>query len=242
MPKFFVEPNCINENQITLPFEETKHLHVIRCKNGDNILVCDGYGIDYNCKIKTIEPKKAVLEIIDYFPSESEPNFKITLFQALPKNDKMELIIQKCVELGVYNIVPVETENTVCRINEKTKNKISRWQKISESAAKQCNRGIIPRIENPVNFLQAVEMLKSLDEAYVAYENEQKNSAKKTFKVSKGENVGIFIGSEGGFTEQEIACCLKNNIKSISLGKRILRTETAGFVSITLLMFIREEV
>ena len=153
----------------------------------------------------------------------------------------MELIIQKCVELGVQKIVPVITENAVFKPNNNINKKIDRWQKISETAAKQSQRGIIPKIDSCINFNEAVKCMTSMDQSFIAYEQENKNKISEVKLSDKELNVGIFIGSEGGFTSEEVKICNDNNIISISLGSRILRTETAGFVAVTILMFMNGE-
>ncbi len=240
MPRFFVDSKQINDNQIVIIGEDAKHINVLRYKPDDNIILSDGLGYDYSCKIVSIKKDEVVTEIQEKTKCLNESDFKITLFQGLPKADKMEMIIQKSVELGVYNIVPVETERTVVSLGEKSSKKTARWQKISESAAKQCERGMIPIVFEPVSFKTALELFSELDEVYVAYEKECV-SAKKIFADSKGANIGIFIGPEGGFTAEEIKQCEALGATSFSLGKRILRTETAGFAAIISLILLREE-
>ncbi len=245
MPKFFITSDELNkeisENKICLTGENAKHVSVLRLKAGDEITVCDGSGIDYFCQIDDILKTHVTLTVVKSQPCEAEPEIKITLFQALPKGDKMELIIQKCVELGVYEIVPVQTENTVVKLKDKKSidSKTARFRKISEAAAKQSERGIIPFVHEPVSFSQALKMMKSLDKAYLAFEREPSESQKKLFGIS-GKSIGVFVGPEGGFTPSEVSECIKEGVEPVSLGKRILRTETAAFTAIIVLLFVAE--
>lgn len=174
-------------------------------KLADEITVGDGEGRDYTCKLTEIDKKCVTAEITDIFTNDNEPKVKITLFQGLPKADKMELVIQKCIEIGVDSIVPVKTEHTVVKLDGKEEKKIARWNKIAESAAKQCGRGKIPVVENVMTFKQAVEKAKSLDMAIIPYEKEEKNTLKAVTKKFKGTSIGVFIGPEGGFSNDEIA-------------------------------------
>ena len=183
MPKFFVNKNNISDHTVTLDGDNARHIAmVLRGKVGDEITVGDGEGRDYTCKLTEIDKKCVTAEITDIFTNDNEPKVKITLFQGLPKADKMELVIQKCIEIGVDSIVPVKTEHTVVKLDGKEEKKIARWNKIAESAAKQCGRGKIPVVENVMTFKQAVEKAKSLDMAIIPYEKEEKNTLKAVTK------------------------------------------------------------
>lgn len=240
MPRFFVKPEQINENMITIIGEDAKHItSVLRCKIDEKITVCDGCGNDYDCSIVEIVGNEVNVNIISENISCSEPNTKVTLFQGLPKSDKMELIIQKCVELGVDRIVPVNTARAIVKFDKKDKEskKLERWQKISEAAAKQSGRGKIPPICPVMTFDEAVKEAKTMDGSIIPYENEQFNNIKEFVKKHSGVSIGIFIGPEGGFEEYEITQAINNGILPITLGKRILRTETAGLVSLAILIY-----
>ena len=238
MPKFFVDKNSIGEKNIEITGDDANHIAtVLRAKVDEEIVICDGYGTDYRCRLIGINKKQVLAEIIEKFKNENEPDLKITLFQGLPKGDKMELVIQKCIEIGVDKIVPVMTENTVVKIGDKAEKKNIRWNKIAESAAKQCGRGKIPHVDKIISFKEAIESIKDLDTAIIPYEKETKNSIKKFATNFKGNSIGIFIGPEGGFSEEEIALCKENGIESVTLGKRILRTETAGLVTSVILLY-----
>ncbi len=239
MPKYFVEPDCIIDNYVYIKCDEAKHiLNVMRTKVGESIVVCDGLKNDYYCKVCDIQKENVRAEILEKHLNNSEPNVNITLFQCLPKSDKMEFVIQKCVEIGVNNIVPVLSERCVAKIDSKNENKkIERWQKISLSAAKQCGRGIVPKIENVISFNNAVNMAAKFENAIIPYENEIKTNIKSFINNAKIGSVGIFIGPEGGFSENEIKYALDNGVISVTLGKRILRTETAGMVTAAIILY-----
>lgn len=242
MAKFFVLKNQITEDKVYLIEENANHIaNVLRCKIGEKIEVSSGDGFDYLCQIEEIKNKEVVAKIIDCFGNESEPKTKITLYQGLPKGEKMELIIQKCVEIGIDKIVPVNTDRTIVKLSGKEDKKVARWNKISESASKQSRRGKIPIIENIISFEQAIESCKENNLNIIPYEKEEENTIKNIIKDFKGEKIGIFIGPEGGFSEKEIEIAIKNNILPITLGKRILRTETAGMVATAILLYELEE-
>ncbi len=244
MHRFFADPAAIGQTHITLPEEDARHLHVLRLEPEELVTVCDGMGTDYRCTVEQLNRRDAVLRIEEAAPAQGESPLRITLFQGLPKQDKMELIIQKCVELGVYDIVPVETARCVAKAGDNPKErdkKQARWQKISMAAAQQCGRGIVPHIHHPVSFQQAVAMAAALPAAFMAYEDEKTTSIKTAFSGFAGERTGIFIGPEGGFTPQEAGACREKGIVPVSLGKRIVRTETAGFMAIIMLHFMHGE-
>ncbi len=242
MPKFFVNSENINDHTITLEGENAKHIgSVLRAKIGDIITVCDGDGRDYECEITEITKKAVTAKITDIFTNDNEPNIKLTLYQSLPKADKMELVIQKCIEIGVDRIVPVKTEHTVVKLDGKEDKKIQRWNKIAEAAAKQCGRGKIPVVDRVMTFKDAISEAVSLDGAIIPYEKEKENSLKTFAKGFKGKSIGIFIGPEGGFSNEEIDFALSKGVKPVTLGKRILRTETAGLVTSVILLYELED-
>ena len=238
MPKFFVDKNNIGEKNIEITGDDAKHIStVLRAKVDEEIIICDGYGTDYLCRLIGINKKQVLAEIIEKYENKNEPELKITLYQGLPKGDKMELVIQKCIEIGVDRIIPVITDNTVVKIGDKAEKKNLRWNKIAEAAAKQCGRGKIPHVDKILSFKDAGETSKTLDGVIIPYENERKKNIREFVKSFRGKSIGIFIGPEGGFSENEITLCMENNISSVSLGKRILRTETAGLVTSVILLY-----
>lgn len=241
MPKFFVTKEQVKEH-IEIVGEDAKHIKtVLRKKEGEELIVCDGEGVDYVCSISCFEENKIIADIIDKQLCQAEPPIKITLFQGLPKADKMELIIQKCVELGIDTIVPVATERSIVKLDKKEYKKIERWQKIAEAAAKQSGRGKIPQIGNVLTFEQALQYSKKLDKSIIPYEKEQKRNLKEFIKKFQGKSIGVFIGAEGGFSEQEIKKAIEHNVQPITLGKRILRTETAGMITVAILIYEIEQ-
>ncbi len=242
MPKFFVNGESINDHTVILSGDNARHIgNVLRGKTGDVITVCDGQGRDYECEITDISKSEVTARIVDIFSNENEPDLKITLYQALPKSDKMELVIQKCIEIGVDRIVPVNTEHTVVKLNGKENKKLARWSKIAEAAAKQCGRGKIPNVDGVMDFRAAIDDALSLDGAIIPYEKEKGNTLKSYVKSFKGKSIGIFIGPEGGFSDAEIEYALSKGVVSVTLGKRILRTETAGLVASVILLYELED-
>ncbi len=213
--------------------DNAKHIiHSLRGRVGEQLVVCDKDGVDRACVIEELGTDFVRVSVKQTLAENNEPRLRITLFQGMPKSDKMELVIQKCTELGVHSIVPVITERTIV----KPKDKSERFRKIAEAAAKQSMRSLIPEIGETLSLKEAVQYSHKLDFSLVAYENATDMSA---LKPSTGQTIGIFIGPEGGFSENEIRLMSENNIPQVSLGKRILRTETAGMVLITLLLYNR---
>lgn len=236
MPKFFVSHNNISNNTILIDGEDYKHISkVLRLKEKDIINITDDLGYDYLAEISDFHEQKIELVILEKSKNQSESNLKITLFQGLPKSGKMESIITQNVELGVFEIVPLVTKYCVPKVNDNFKNKIERWNKISLTASKQSMRGIVPKILAPMNIEKAIDYSKSFSFSIVPYEKE-KNRTLSMLDVSEANHIGVFIGSEGGFSENEISLLCNNNILPFTLGKRILRTETAGIVTNSIIM------
>lgn len=232
MSKFFVQTEKVNNNQIIIDTDDVNHIkNVLRKKIGDDILVCDyEKKINYNCKIKEILKKEIICDIVSNSISKSESNIKIDIFQGLPKADKMELIIQKGTELGVNSFIPVVFKRSIVHIDEKDKiKKISRWQKIAEVAAKQSGRDIIPLIKNIENVKNIYKLFENYDIVLVAYEAENKNGLKeilKTLSPKEEIKIAVVIGPEGGIEETEVEDFRNVGAKIVTLGNRILRTET----------------
>ena len=243
MYNFFVNENSRNSERYFIGGSDFNHIkNVLRMKVGDTFLVSDN-GVSNLCEIESFDGETVVAKIIEENYQDTELPIEIYLFQGLPKSDKMELIIQKCVELGVHKIIPVEMSRCVVKIDEKKKqSKISRWQSISESAAKQSKRTIIPEICNILTYKQALQKANELDLILVPYEskNGMLDTTDALKEIKKGMSVGIFIGPEGGFDEKEIELALSDSGKVISLGKRILRTETAAITSVSMCMLYAE--
>ena len=247
MNHFFVSPENISTGMARITGSDVNHIkNVLRMREGEELLLSDGAGCDYHCKIAEITNESVACEILDTDTARSEPNAKFYLFQGLPKADKLELIIQKSVELGVYEIVPVEMARSIVKYDaKKQKAKQERWQKISEGAAKQSKRGVIPEVKEVMPLGKAIEYCKNeaIDTILVPYENfkDIKETKRIISDIAPGSKVAIFIGPEGGFDEMEVNQILENNGKAISLGNRILRTETAPLMILSVLMFQLEE-
>lgn len=245
MHHFFVSPNQIDDKYVTITGGDVNHIkNVLRMKVDEELLVSNGQDKDYYCKIEAISDDEIKALILDEEFESTELPTELYLFQGLPKSDKMELIIQKAVELGVKEIIPVATKRCVVKLDDKKEaSKIKRWQAISESAAKQSRRTIIPEISSVMSFKEAINRAKEFELGIIPYENfkDMKETKEVLSKVQKGIKIGIFIGPEGGFEESEVQYALDNGIHPISLGKRILRTETAGLAIVSVLMFQLED-
>lgn len=245
MYRFFVEQEQIGEKSVSITGKDVNHIkNVLRMKIGETILISDGDDREYICRICEINTDEVVADIEDMNGQTRELPIQVTLFQALPKGDKMETIIQKMVELGACNIVPVSTKRCVVKLDEKkAQTKVKRWNAIAESAAKQAKRGIIPKVSEPVEFKQAIKMAASMDMIFIPYEEAENMSATRILfsKIEKGMEIGIFIGPEGGFAQEEVESAGQIGAEAITLGKRILRTETAGMAVMSVLMYLTEE-
>lgn len=244
MYQFFVEPNQINatDNSVIITGSDVNHIrNVLRMKIGEELAVSNGVdGKEYRCGIVAFEEDCVRCELRFVKEDGVELPAKVYLFQGLPKADKMELIIQKAVELGVYEVVPVAAKRCVVKLDDKkAKSKIARWQGIAEAAAKQSKRGIIPKVSEVMTFGEAVQFVKDMDVKLIPYElAEGMDKTKEIIGALKpGQSIAIFIGPEGGFEEAEVAKALEHGIEPITLGKRILRTETAGFTVLSWIMY-----
>lgn len=239
MYKFFVSNNQIKDKKITIVGEDVNHIkNVLRLNIDENIIICNkDTAKSYIASISDISKEEIACNIIEENLSTTESNINIDLFQGLPKSDKMEYIIQKTTELGVKHIYPAALERCVVKIDKKDESKkILRWQKIAESAAKQSKRDFIPTVENIINLENICKNISKYDIILLAYENEESNTIKQELqKIDKRENtnIGVVIGPEGGFTEKEVDTLIKAGAKCVTLGKRILRTETAPLVMLS---------
>lgn len=245
MHRFFADPSQIGEKEITLTGSDVNHIrNVLRMRVEDQVFISDGQGTDYRCILKAIEENSVTATICWVLNGNGELPSKITLFQGLPKGDKMELIIQKCVELGVSEIVPVVTKRTVVKLDAKKEQaKRKRWAGISESAAKQSGRGVIPTITEVKSLPQALDYARQLDVCLIPYElaRDMAHTRDIFSSLQPGKSIGIFIGPEGGFEEYEVEQAIAIGAKPITLGKRILRTETAGMAVMSMLVYLLEE-
>ena len=252
MYHFFVEPCQISEKQIVIIGEDVNHIkNVLRLKAGEEISISNGVdGRDYRCGITSVSDTEVICELRFIKEDAVELPSKVYLFQGLPKGDKMELIIQKMVELGVYEIIPVAMKRCVVKLDDKkAKSKITRWQGISEAAAKQSKRGIVPQVHDVMSYKQALQYAADMDIQLVPYEMEESledatgmaGTKQIIENLQPNQRIAIFIGPEGGFDEQEIQDAIDMGMKPITLGKRILRTETAGLTAMAWIMYQLEE-
>lgn len=244
MPKFFVTSKQLKEKDVIIQGEDVNHIkNVLRKKAGDllNISITD---IKKDCvvEIETLTEQKVICKIKEYTDANTEPSIKVTIFQGLPKSDKMELIIQKAVELGVYDIYPVNMERCIVKLKDKEK-KLSRWQKISEVASKQSGRSIIPEIKSCIEIKDICNFISQYDKIIVAYEEEKQNTLKLELKKINSDikKIGIVIGPEGGIDKKEIESLKRSGANIVTLGNRILRTETVALNILSCIMYEFEQ-
>ena len=241
MDRFFTPKNNINleQNTCVIEGEDVKHISkVLRCKENDRLEVCDMDNNEYICEIKEINKDSIILDIIETVNIKRESDLKVKLYQGMPKGTKMELILQKLTEIGVDEIILVQTKRSVTKIdNKKEDKKIERWERIIYEAAKQSKRGKIPKLTGVLSFNEALEDMKNNDLNLCPYENERTVSIKEAIRGLDVSSVGIFVGPEGGFEEEEVKKIQNIDGKVVSLGPRILRTETASVVASSIVLY-----
>ncbi len=241
MQHFFVTPSQVGETDIYIEGSDVNHMkNVLRMRYGEELTVSDGDNLKYRCAVERYEEGRAVLKILERMQSDTELSSRIYLFQGLPKQDKMELIIQKAVELGVYQIIPVSTSRCVVKLDEKKAvKKAERWRQIAVSAAKQAGRGYIPEVVPVIAYQEALAQAKKLDVILIPYELERgmRETRKIIEAIKPGQSIAVFIGPEGGFEKEEVEQALGCGARAVTLGRRILRTETAGLTALSVLMF-----
>ncbi|MBE6542808.1 MAG: 16S rRNA (uracil(1498)-N(3))-methyltransferase [Ruminococcaceae bacterium] len=248
MPRIYISKNEISEKKAVLEGERANHIsRSLRMRVGDEITLCDKERTDYTGVIEKITSDKVYLDIIEEKRSEGEPTYRARLFMALPKSDKMELIVQKAVETGAYEIIPFISERCISRPDESSgRKKVERWNKIAESAAEQCGRGIIPAVHGIVSYKRALEMAAEDKESFICYEKEKELGVFEALAPLRdcdceGLSISFFVGAEGGFSEEEANAARESGIKSVSLGKRILRCETAPMFMLSVLSAMLEK-
>ena len=241
MYHFFVSQEQIGPGLITITGSDVNHIkNVLRMKPGEEVLVSNGVDKDYHCRIAQIMADAVQAEILSVDEEGTELPAKLYLFQGLPKQDKMEMIIQKAVELGVYQVIPVAMHRSVVKLDAKKADaKVKRWNGIAESAAKQSKRMIIPQVTDVMTVKEALKYAEESDLKLLPYENARGMAATKECveKVKPGMSIAVFIGPEGGFEDAEVELAKTAGFEAISLGKRILRTETAGLTALSILMY-----
>ena len=242
MYQFFVEPSQIQDKKVIITGSDVNHIkNVLRLKPGEEIAVRNGVdGREYRCGIEEFAQDQAICSLRFVKEEGVELPSKVYLFQGLPKADKMELIVQKAVELGVYEVIPLAVKRCVVKLDEKkARAKANRWQGIAEAAAKQSKRGVVPVVKEPMTMKEAAAYARGMDVKLIPYElaEDMAHTKKVIESIRPGESVAVFIGSEGGFEEGEVAEAIAAGIEPITLGKRILRTETAGLAVLSWLMY-----
>lgn len=249
MHRFLTSPDSIKNGIVTFGKDDAKHMiKVLRHKRGDIVLAFDGSGMQYEIELTDIDADNACGKIIRAYDPGTEPKTKVILFQGVPKTDKMDWIVQKTVELGIWKIVPVITQYSVVNIKDKdTGSRTERWNRISKEACKQSGRVVVPEVTKPVSFEEALKQwremacddLNNLYPAVLCYEKEGKNCLKDLFKcynINCINAIGVFVGPEGGFSDDELQLATDCHITPVSLGKRILRTETAPIAVLSAIM------
>lgn len=244
MARFFVTPDCVGVDSIIVDNRDDVHhmVKVLRLREGDKLDVSDSVAWEYHCEIDSIEDGVATLRILDKQSFSAEPETRVTLFQGVPKGSKFETIVQKTVELGVDTIQPVFMARTVVVDKGNYSKKVLRLNKIAAEAVKQCKRGVIPQVEEPIKMSQMIEELADYDLVLFPYENEKGTTIKDelrrvTDSGACGLRVAVIIGPEGGFSDDEAADIVEAGGLSVSLGRTTLRTETAGMAALAMIMY-----
>ena len=241
MHHFFVTPDQVRDGRIYIDGSDVNHIkNVLRMRIGETLKISDGNNKRYLCQIETMTSDEVCAVIMEEQSQDTELPSRIVLFQGLPKGDKMELIVQKAVELGAYEIVPVATRRSVVKLDaKKASKKVERWNSIAESGAKQSGRNVIPKVTDVLSFKEAVLYAKKLDVVLIPYELAEGMSKTREIisGIKPGQSIGVFIGPEGGFEAEEVAFAMHEGAAPVTLGKRILRTETAGLTTLSVLMY-----
>lgn len=240
MHKFFANCEMVNDSYATITGDDVKHIYkVLRLNCGDEVVINNEQGKEYLGEIEEITKQYVKVKIIEEIEINSESNLNITLFQGLPKSTKMDLVVQKCTELGVNTFVPIITSRVDVKLKGEFK-KLDRLQRIALEACKQCKRAKVPKVLEPIDFKEMIKSLEDMDLVVVPYENATGNgirTMKNLIKKNALKNVAIIVGPEGGFEEEEIEALEEKKAYIVTLGPRILRTETAGFVCVSLIQY-----
>lgn len=238
MTRFFVDTDMLSQNTMILTGDNAAHAKVLRLKAGEEILMCDGQGREALCEIKQQIGNDYVLEVIELRESLSEANVMVSIYMALPKADKLEHVIQKATELGAFEIVTFPTARCVSRPDEKSlKKKLERWQKIAASAAEQSGRGRIPEVVVLSSYTEALQRAAQADQGIVFYENEHATTLRQALAEGEYHTISLLSGPEGGFEESEIEQARGAGLRVCTLGRRILRCETAPLCGLSAVMY-----
>lgn len=245
MNRFFIDSNYVGSSHTEIIDRDDVHhiSHVLRLKKGDKIVVCDSKGFDYTCEISEIEKDSILLYIADKQKGGREPDVRISLYQGIPKQGKFELIVQKSVELGVEKIIPVFMERSVVKETPRFTKKIERFNTVAKEAAKQCQRSFVPTVSEAADFRQILKDFKEFDIVVFPYEEEESFTIRdyleqiKKNTVDSVRDVALVIGPEGGFSKEEASALIEKGIRPVSLGKTVLRTETAAIAALSMLIY-----
>lgn len=250
MQRYFISPELFSETLVTIAGDDAHHLiRVMRGKAGDQVIVSDGVNREALVRLREPEKDRVVADIVQWLPMSNEPAVEVWIAQSLPKGDKMELVIQKGTEIGAGRFIPFVSERTVVQLDAKKEGKrLERWQKIAKEAAEQAHRNRVPSVEPPLSWKQLLELAKEADAAWICYEKEEGLQLKQRIQEAlSGAEAGgsdkrkikllLIIGPEGGFTEKEVEAAEAAGCRSVSLGRRILRTETAAMVGLTCILY-----
>ena len=242
MTRFFVDPEDMAGSSICLTGENAAHAKVLRLKAGEEIMVCDGRGSECLCRVETTDGGQYILSVVSRGFSETEAGVLVSVYMALPKADKLEHVIQKATELGAYEIVTFPTARCVSRPDEKSlSKKLDRWQKIAASAAEQSGRGRIPQVIVLPSYAAALKRARECDKAIVFYENEHATTLRQALESAPFQSISILSGPEGGFEESEISQAREAGLQVCTLGRRILRCETAPLCGLSAIMYASHE-
>ena len=238
MTRFFVSPEELQPDFLVLVGENAQHARVLRLKNGEEVLVCDGQGKECICTVSDVSPEQISLVVKHRQPSQTEAGVQVSVYMAFPKGDKLEHVIQKATELGAYEIVAFPSARCVSRPDEKSlKKKLERWQKIAASAAEQSGRGRIPQVLTLPSYKAALERAAQADKALLFYENEQATTLRMALESGTYRTVSLLTGPEGGLETAEVEQASKAGLQVCTLGKRILRCETAPLCALSAVMY-----
>lgn len=238
MSRFFVQAAAIAQDRVEIVGGDANHIaRVLRLRVGEEITVCDMQRKEYRCALLSVNGERVTAQILEEKQNETEPSYRAVLYQALPKGDKMETLIQKAVECGVSEIVPFASEHCVVKLDAQGgKKKQERWQKIAQSAAEQSGRGIVVQVREPISFAQAVQEAAQAQVGFLCYEGER-SCALGQVLTERAQSIAFLIGPEGGFSQKEVAQATQAGLASVGLGKRILRTETASTFVLSCLVY-----
>ena len=238
MTRFFVEPEELQPDFLVLTGENAQHAKVLRLKNGEQVLVCDGQGNECVCTVSDVSPGQIGLVVNKRQDSETEARVRVSVYMAFPKADKLEHVIQKATELGAFEIVAFPSSRCVSKPDDKSlKKKLERWQKIASSAAEQSGRGRIPEVLVLPSYKAALDRAAKADKARLFYENDQPTTLRMALESGSYETVSLLTGPEGGLEEKEVAQAAEAGLRVCTLGKRILRCETAPLCALSAVMY-----